>query len=272
MKFITSPAITRHSSVTHAFLTRIGGVSTGPCASLNFKVSDGDAAGDVEENMARTGRLLRFDAARLFTVNQVHGDRVVVVEDKSGVASLLYDGERPEADAILTNKKELAIGVLTADCVPIILVDPVQEVVGIVHAGWRGTVAVICRKAVTEMMNHFGSHGDDISAAIGPAIGPCCYEVGEDVALHFRTGPFQEKQVIVESDSGRLHLDLQKANRLLLREAGIGDANISVSPFCTSCNSDLFFSYRRDGAPTGRQLSFIVMEEAADERDGEGSP
>lgn len=261
MKFITSPAITRHRSVTHAFLTRIGGVSTGPFASLNFKEHDGDS-GDAEENRARMGRLLRVDVERLFTVRQVHGDRVVVVESGSEDSSLLHDGERPEGDAILTNKKGLAIGVLTADCVPIILVDPVQEVVGIVHAGWRGTVAGICGKAVTKMGDHFGSHAEDISAAIGPAIGPCCYEVGEEVAVHFRTGLFQEKEVVVQINDGRLQLDLQKANQLLLLESGVEDCNISISPFCTSCSSDLFFSYRRDGAPTGRQLSFVVMEEA----------
>jgi YfiH family protein len=259
MKFITSPAISRHRSVTHAFLTRIGGVSTGPFASLNFKDNDGDTGSAVEENRARTGRLLRFDAGTLVTVRQVHGNRVLVIDKETEVSSLLHKGERPEADAILTNKKGLAIGVLTADCVPVILVDPVKEVVGIVHAGWRGTVAEICGKAVTNMRDHFGSHTEDISAAIGPSIGPCCYEVGEEVAANFLTGSFQEKVVVTNRAGGRGKLDLRKANRLLLLESGVEEGNISVSPLCTSCNTDLFFSYRREGAPTGRQLSFVVM-------------
>jgi copper oxidase (laccase) domain-containing protein len=109
------------------------------------------------------------------------------------------------------------------------------------------------------MRDHFGSHTEDISAAIGPSIGPCCYEVGEEVAANFLTGSFQEKVVVANSNGGRGKLDLRKANRLLLLESGVEEGNISVSPLCTSCNTDLFFSYRREGAPTGRQLSFVVM-------------
>ncbi|MCP3677625.1 MAG: peptidoglycan editing factor PgeF [Deltaproteobacteria bacterium] len=271
MKFITSPAISRHRAVTHAFLTRIGGVSTGPFASLNFNENDSDDVSAVAENRAKTGRLLRFDADMLFTVRQVHGDRVLVIDNATDISSLLHKGVRPEADAILTSKKGLAIGVLTADCVPIILADPVKKVIGIVHAGWRGTIAGICGKAVTNMRDHFGSHIEDISAAIGPSIGPCCYEVGEEVAASFLTGSFREKVVVANSNGGRGKLDLRKAAKLLLLESGVEEGNISVSPLCTSCNTDLFFSYRREGTPTGRQLSFVVMN-APIKRESEESP
>jgi len=260
MKFITSPAITRHRSLNHAFLTRMGGVSTGPFHTLNFNEKQGDPAASIEENRSRTGRLLAFDAATLFTAHQVHGDRVLVIDSHSEPPSPLREGEQPTADAIITDRKGLAIGVLTADCVPIILVDPVVEAIGIVHAGWKGTAAGICGKAVTAMEDRFGASPENISAAIGPSIGPCCYEVGEEVAGHFTGEPYGQCVTLTGSGRERWRLSLRKANKIQLTTCGLSEGNISVSTFCTACTPDLFFSYRREGDPTGRQLSFVAMD------------
>ncbi|MFQ5587084.1 MAG: peptidoglycan editing factor PgeF [Thermodesulfobacteriota bacterium] len=265
MKFITSPVISRHRFTRHAFLTRIGGTSTGPFASLNFSERNGDSSSHVEKNRATAGRFLGFDTAKLFTVHQVHGDRVLVVDNHTDIRSLLQRREKPMADAIITDQKGIAIGVLTADCVPIILADPVKKVVGIVHAGWKGTADDICSKAVASFHYYFGSTPDEISAAIGPSIGPCCYEVAEKTARLFFATPFQGKDILVTSGAGRWKLDLRKANRTQLVKNGVKEGNISVSNLCTSCSTDLFFSHRREGSPTGRQLSFVLMDTTGEE-------
>ena len=191
--------------------------------------------------------------ARLVTVNQVHGETIVRVEESN------YQGIRfAAADALITRERGLAIGVETADCVPLLLVDPVTPAVAAVHAGWRSTVKKIVQKTVATMRDEFGSDPRRMIAAIGPAIGPECYEVDEPVM-----GPVREtfsfwQKVASPRGNDRWSLDLVELNRRELMQAGLSAVNVYSFGLCTSCMADLFYSFRREGR-TGRMLSVVMI-------------
>jgi len=182
------------------------------------------------------------------TVRQVHGTRVILAEPGA---------EPPEADGIATRERGVALGVVTADCVPVLLLARSSCVVAAVHAGWRGAAAGVLEAALARLRATFGVEPPDVEALLGPSIGPCCYRVGNEVQSAFttRTGTTTEAAWAPADD--RFVLDLRTAARLLLEEAGVSSV-VTVGP-CTSC-TPAFASYRRDGASAGRQLSFIGWE------------
>ncbi|MEK6598711.1 MAG: peptidoglycan editing factor PgeF [Deltaproteobacteria bacterium] len=251
IKYASSHILDALDFIRHGFLSRVGGISEPPFSSLNFDTRDGDDIKNVEHNKIIAGRLFGFDASRVLTINQSHGNDVLIIDkpvkDISGLS-------KTSADAIITNQCGIAIGILTADCVPIIMVDPIKKVAGVVHAGWRGTAKRIVQKTIETMVKHFGSGKKEIVAAIGPSIGQCCYKVDGVVAREFGDNGFINK----EDDCWRL--DLKKANLGQMVNSGIFEKNISVEDFCTSCRNDLFFSYRADGKITGRQLNFVMLK------------
>ncbi|WKZ32436.1 MAG: peptidoglycan editing factor PgeF [Thermodesulfobacteriota bacterium] len=233
--------------VAHGFLTRKGGVSAPPYESLNFGEREADKREHVDENRKRV--LAAFGAGSLFTINQVHGASVFRLGPDAPLAP-------PDADAIITAEEGAAIGILTADCLPVLLFDPVNRAVSAVHAGWRGTALGVTLNAVREMGKAFGTKPRDLKAAIGPSIGPCCYSVGENVYEEFRAEGRSLDSFISLDDGLRLDLGAENISQLL--SLGVGQRNISGSAPCTSCSGD-FFSYRRDQGRTGRQLSFIML-------------
>ena len=251
IKYASSHILDALDFIRHGFLSRTGGISEPPFSSLNFDTRDGDDIKNVEHNKTIAGRLFGFDASRVLTINQSHGNDVLVIDkpvkDISGLS-------KTSADAIITNQCGIAIGILTADCVPILLLDPIKKVVGVVHAGWRGTAKRIIQKVVEIMVKHFDSDKKAILAAIGPSIGQCCYKVDGMVAKEFGGNEFINK----EDDCWRL--DLKKANLYQMLHIGLLEKNISVEDLCTSCRNDLFFSYRADNKKTGRQLNFIMLK------------
>jgi YfiH family protein len=159
----------------------------------------------------------------------------------------------------LTDEKGLYLGILTADCVPLLLLDPRRSVVGAVHAGWRGTAKGIVGKALREMHHKFGSRAEDVLVAIGPAIGPCCYLVGEEVARAFLQIDPANRGFLDPEGSGRWKMNLEGINRHQLINAGIKDENVFPCSLCTCCRKDLFFSVRAEGEPTGRQIALIGL-------------
>lgn len=191
---------------------------------------------------------------RVVTVNQVHGDTVAFIDDGN------YRSVRTvQADAMITTAPGIAIGVETADCVPVLLFDPLKPAVAAVHAGWRSTVKKIVQKTVQRMQDEFGSDPSGMIAAIGPAIGPECYEVDEPVMGPIRDAfPFW-KDVSSERGPGKWGLDLVKANKRELMQAGLVEKNIHALGLCTSCRKDLFYSFRAEGR-TGRMLSVIMIK------------
>jgi YfiH family protein len=189
---------------------------------------------------------------RLLTLRQVHRADVLVFEGDTRILThpLPYD-------AVITDKKRVALGISTADCLPILMIDRSKKVIGAVHAGWRGMWRGVVQRAARTMIEAFESAPGDILAGIGPGIGPCCYEVGTEVVSLFQNSSDTPQEFIQERE-GRTYLDLSRAAQLELTQVGIPPENIETIPLCTACREDLFFSYRRDGK-TGRQLSFIML-------------
>jgi len=235
------------------FTTRKGGVSQPPYDSLNLGAGSGDEPALVMKNRALLAVSLGIDVGALKTVNQVHGTDVCMV-DGSGAT-------RPEAgcDAIITNTPGAAISILTADCVPILIYDPVTRCAASVHAGWAGTVKCITANAVRRMVAEFGASPKDIKAAVGPSIGPCCYEVDEKVVAPLRA-EFSDCSGLAEAVSpGHWHLDLWETNRRTLVKAGVLPSNITVMGLCTACNEDKFFSHRKSGGKAGRMMGIVIL-------------
>lgn len=235
-----------------AFSLRGGGVSPPPFDSLNFSAEEGDSIRNVERNFQSFGKTLGINPDRIVTCRQIHGDQIVVVE--SMPVGL------PEADAVVTATPGFYPAVKTADCVPILLVDPVRRVAAAVHVGWRGLVKRIARKVTRLMSDRFMSNPPDLIASLGPSIGKCCYEVDDRVLKPFREEFPGAEQFIITNElpnrsGNRTFLDLTAASRFELISQGICEENIHTVDLCTSCRPDLFFSHRRDGAKTGRHVA-----------------
>ncbi|MET0403937.1 MAG: peptidoglycan editing factor PgeF [Cystobacter sp.] len=246
--FLQSPLL----PVPHGFTTREGGVSEGPLASLNLGFSVGDARERVEENHRRLAGQVGVALALLHTVKQVHGDLVV----EAGAGEGTHEPRPPEAEAdgLWTERPEHWVGVGTADCVPVLLVDPVGQRVAAVHSGWKGTEARIVARAVEALVAR-GSRPGDLLAAVGPCIQRCCYEVSGELGERF-TARFGAH--VVERGGGQVRLDLSRAVRDTLLGAGLLAPRVDVLTPCTSCDGRRFFSHRRDAGRTGRHLNFVV--------------
>jgi hypothetical protein len=230
--------------------TRHGGVSQGEYESLNLGFHVGDAPADVLENRRRAARALGAAPGDFVFCAQSHGRNVQIVTPADrGRGALTPQDAIGDTDALVTADPGVALAVLVADCVPIVLYDPVAHVLGCVHAGWRGTVARVCQAAVAAM-GTLGSAPRNIIAGLGPAISPDRYQVGEDV-YHAVDGALATPRVIRPDGSGRWLLDLWAANRIVLAEAGVPDGSIHVAPIPTGKDPGLYFSHR-EAQPCGR--------------------
>ncbi len=201
-------------------------------------------------------RLLDVDGrrtVRLATARQVHSDRCLVVAgDDSGVAG--------EADALITRERGLALGIAAADCVPLVAIDAQAGVLGVVHAGWRGTLAGVLERALERMQEDLGARPERILVCAGPAAGACCYQVGSEVVEAFgRKRPTHAARALIERRPGEFFLDLIEANRLQAEAAGIFGGRFEALGVCTVCRPDLCHSYRRDGASAGRMWLLATL-------------
>lgn len=244
-------------SVPHCFTTRLGGVSTGHFSSLNIGLHRGDDPENVARNHEILSNVLGYDVKKTVLSHQVHGDvvRVVTVSDCLGLDHHLY----PECDGLVTNTPGLALVVFTADCTPILLQDVVTGAVGAVHAGWRGTAMDIAGKAVQTMVNAFGCDPKNIRAAIGPNIGPCCFETDAEVptAMVQTFGGTVEKDIRPVGE--KYYVNLKEINALILRRAGV--RHIEISDACTACEHHRFWSHRVTRGQRGSQGAVILCKE-----------
>lgn len=198
---------------------------------------------------------LNIDSKELFFVNQVHGDRIFVLDDPQKSSDQV---EQEEADALITHLAERPIAVLTADCVPVILYDPGKRVVGVIHAGRKGTQMRVVSKTISMLSKVYGSRPKEVMVALGPAIGGCCYEVDDACIAPFRENYRGWEMFVTANSQSRFMLDLLKANEADAMRAGILKENIHRSGECTSCNNDRWFSYRKEGT-TGRIVSLAML-------------
>jgi len=234
----------------HGFFGRRGGSSRGAFASLNVSDTVGDEPDHVRANWSALGRVLPAQL-RWARMRQVHGARVVTLGEGVEAAG--------EADAMVTSQAGLALTILTADCVPILFVEPRQRVVGVAHAGWRGTLANVAGATVERLRQEYGIEPREIHAALGPSIGSCCFEVGDGVAAQFEgLGEDVRRSVHCETGS-KSHMDLRRINELLLQRAGVPSEQISTVGPCTRCHPQDYFSFRGEQGHTGRQASVIAF-------------
>jgi len=241
-ELVSIPALDKATGMIHAFTTRQGGLGAR---------SNGARHPDDWKTVASAFGVC---IDRVVTVDQVHGENIVTVDELN-----VLDVRTVHADALITDVPGIAIGVETADCVPVLLFDPMKPAVAAVHAGWRSTVKKIVQKAVHRMHEEFGSEPARLIAAIGPAIGPECYEVDEPVMGRVREAFSFWSEVAAPRGNDRWSLDLVKANKLELLQLGLAEQNVHALGLCTSCRRDLFYSFRAEGR-TGRMLSVIMIK------------
>jgi hypothetical protein len=239
-------------ALAHGVFTRQGGISPAPWDALNVGGTVGDERERVRENRLRSFRALGRDPHSLYDVWQVHSADVVL-------ATAPHNSSPPElkADAIITDNPQVTLFMRFADCVPILLYDPARGAVGIVHAGWQGTVKRVAAAAVQGMRAAFGSRPADIIAGIGPSIGPDHYEVGADVIARVRESFDAEADALLQSHGGHTTFDLWAANRLLLERAGV--VRVEIAGVCTACHTHDWYSHRAEKGRTGRFGALIAL-------------
>ena len=238
--------------VLHGIFTRQGGVSPAPLASLNLGGYLGDPRDNQIENRRRIFAACDRPVETIYDAWQVHGTHVICVEQPRPLET-----EHVKGDAILTDRPGVTLFMRFADCVPVMLYDPARRVVGLVHAGWRGTVERIAGVAVGRMVEEYGSRPQDILACVGPSICADHYQVGPEVAAAVQTSFGAHSAELLAQRNGSVHLDLWTANRLALEECGV--RAVQVSGLCTACNTGDWYSHRAENGQTGRFGALIAI-------------
>lgn len=251
--YYTFSALDAFPNLRHAVLTRHGGVSPEPWTSLNLGWSVGDDRERVERNYQRWSAALGLRRAELTTTWQVHGNRILVADAEH------HGGSLGKADGLITRVPGIPLVQRYADCTPILAYDPGQHACGIAHAGWQGTVARTAQSLIQAMQTEFGCNPAEMVAAVGPAIGPCCYEVGANVIAAIQHSQTDPDTLLYPTRPGHARLDLWEANARQLHEAGIGQ--VVVAEMCTACHRDTFFSHRGDHGRSGRFAAFMMLTE-----------
>lgn len=250
------PGWAGRDNLVAGFTTRNGGSSRAPFNSLNLGYSSGDQLSQVDANRAAVARAFDLEPHLLLTVNQVHGSEILVVDQPNPEVSHF---QRVDSDAIITNQRNILVGILVADCFPVILYDQQRHVAGVVHLGWRGMAAGLLGRTVHAMQEIFGCRPQDLCAAVGPGIAAHSYEVDRPVRDAFRQGSDQWGRIAKEVSLGHWQLDLQLSAMLQLDAAGVARPAVDVVKECTCCHKETFFSYRRDQGRTGRQMGFALL-------------
>jgi YfiH family protein len=248
-------------NVVHAVFTRLGGVSRGPFATLNVGNGVGDDEAAVAENHARIYAHMDLAANGVASPYQVHGNRVVVVTARDAGQVI------PGTDGLVTNAPGVGLLLRFADCQPILLYDRTHHALGLIHAGWRGVALGIARRAVETMQDAFDSQPEELIAGLGPAIGPCCYTVGQNVAAAMGYALPDWRQVMSLLDEDRWRFDLPAANAQQLAAAGVRE--IERAHLCTACHRQEFFSHRADNGQTGR-FAVLAYLKRGNSRSGTG--
>ncbi|TYO98483.1 hypothetical protein EDC39_10683 [Geothermobacter ehrlichii] len=236
------------------FTTRNGGVSRAPFNSLNLGLNTEDLRANVEGNRATLTHAFGLEPHQLLTVRQVHGDHILLIDQPNPDLSHF---QQVECDAIISNQPGMLIGILVADCFPVLLAAPGKRVVAAVHAGWRGVAARLIERTVEALAKQLQVFPEELVAAVGPGVCADSYEVDRPVREAFRRAGIAWNDIARETRLGHWQLDLRQACLQQLASAGIADDCIEAAGQCTCCHKELFFSHRRDRGRTGRQLGFI---------------
>lgn len=254
--YLTFPAFDNLPMVRHLFSTRLGGVSEGDCASLNFAFTRDTSNENVLENYRRIAEILGIGAEDFVASHQTHTTNICRVTEADCGKGIVRARDYSDVDGLVTDVPEICLVTFHADCVPLFFVDPVHNCIGLAHSGWRGTADKMGARMVQKMQECFGTNPEDLHVGIGPSICVDCYEVGEDVAEFFFDIPGALRKGKTE---GKFQLDLWKANQYILKKAGVPTSQISVTDICTCCNKDILFSHRGSNGHRGNLAAFLML-------------
>ncbi len=266
LEYLTYPMLERTGIVTHMISTRLGGVSKGIYATMNYSYMRGDDQEAVDENFRRTARIFGTGEDAFVCSDQTHTTHVRVVSEADRGKGVVRPKDYRDVDGLVTNVPGLILSTFYADCVPLLFVDPVHRAIGCSHSGWRGTVAEMGRVTAETMAKEYGSRPEDLLAAIGPSICRDCYEVGRDVADPFwellsreRYAFVNPEEIVAKGRDGKYQLDLWKANEAVLLAAGLLREHICVTDLCTCENPDYLFSHRASQGKRGNFGAFLML-------------
>ena len=260
LPLLTFPALTASGLVKHGFTTRMGGVSEGIFSTLNLSFSRGDREDAVRENFRRVAQALGVSEDSFVFTDQTHTVNVLRVTGADAGKGFVRERGWSDIDGLITDEPNLTLSAFFADCVPLYFVDPVHRAIGLSHSGWRGTVNRMGRVTIEAMREEFGTDPAELICAVGPCICGSCYEIGPEVAEQFAAGFGSRQEDILKDDrNGKFHLDLKKANRMILEEAGVKPENITDSGVCTCCHPDLLFSHRASKGRRGNLGAFLAL-------------
>ncbi len=245
--------------LTHCFTTRLGGVSEGECSSLNLSFNRKDNRENILKNYRIIADAIGVDFDKMVLSNQVHDNKIRVVKLADAGKGLITESDIIGFDGLSTNNNGIPLVTFYADCVPVLLLDPVKKAITAVHSGWKSTVKNISYNALLLMKDTYGSNFEDIQVAIGPSICKDCFEVDFDVYNCF-LDKFNWCKKYTDYRAGKYHIDLQRIIKQVMIDAGVLESNIVISDICTKCNNDVFFSYRGDNGKTGSLAAIMMLK------------
>lgn len=260
--YLSFPLLEECGLVSHGFSTRLGGVSRGRFATMNFTFLHGDLKENVMENYRRMAAALGVDAERMVLSYQTHTTNVRKVTAEDAEKGIGKERDYRDVDGLITNVPGITLVTFYADCVPLYFVDPVHRAIGLSHSGWRGTVSRMGQKTLEAMAGEYGTSPEDVLCCIGPSICQDCFEVGGEVVEAFQQefAPVYWPELYERKDNGKYRMDLWKANQIILQEAGVKPSHIQVTSLCTKCNPDYLFSHRVMGSERGNLAAFLCLK------------
>jgi len=259
--FYVFPQLERLGFVDHGFSTRFGGVSEGYHRSMNLSFSNGDDEIKVMENFRNFAGALGVDVKSMVLSDQDHGTCLREIEEKDQGKGLIKEKDYQGIDGLLTKVPRTALVTQHADCIPLFFADSKHQAVAMVHSGWRGTWGEMAKKTVEGMKTAFGTKAEDLYVGIGPSIGPCCFEVEQDVLVKLQEVPSWKDQDVVFQGNEKYRVDLWQLNKRMLQDAGVQESRIFVTDLCTKCHPQVFFSHRIHGNQRGSLGGMIAVKQ-----------
>ena len=266
MEYLVFPELEKTGIVSHLFSTRLGGVSRGCYGESNFSYTRGDLREAVDENYRRVAQILGHGRTLddFVSTYQTHTTNVRLVTEEDRGKGTVRQRDYTDTDGLITDVPGIILVTYHADCTPLYFVDPVHRAIGLSHSGWKGTAGRIGQKTLEAMNRAFGTRPEDCICGIGPSICGDCYEIGEDVAQIFRDSfadtDLLQKQILRAKENGKYLLNLWQANRMILENAGVPSAQISVTDICTCCNPEYLFSHRKAHEKRGNLAAFLTLK------------
>lgn len=259
VSYLSFKELDKYNFIKHGYMTRLGGVSEKEYKSLNFGFNTGDSKNNVEKNYDIFCNCMNIKKNNLVLTSQVHEDNICVVSKKN----INLEGSNftrfESTDGLITDNTEICLMTFHADCAVVYMIDINKKIIGLAHAGWRGTVKNIAGKLVQKFLENYNSQAQDIIVAIGPSIGPCCFEVDMEVLEKFRKLRIPETYIHKSENHNKISIDLLEVNKNLVIKSGIKEENIFKSDICTMCNHDLLFSHRATHGKRGTTAAFLTL-------------